>query len=284
MTASVTHAPKKGNKKLLLIGAAALVGLCLICMVIGVIGSQSPSFKATQTAKAVVANVEVEKEDAAPASENTKAPFDTPEPTETKAPTNTPEPTDTPEPTATSTAAPQPVELTGTGDQIVDLSLPFDVGVVHAVYTGGGNFAITSYDVNNEMVDLLVNVIGAYDGHVALNFMDGEDAKRLEIMASGPWTLTIYPIAEEYMHQCQVPGPCTGSGDDVILFVGGKPDTAVFKHSGSSNFAVLSYGSGYPDLLINEIGAYEGTVMFSNGSVIMEIQADGAWEAQIEAR
>ena len=52
--------------------------------------------------------------------------------------------------------------------------------------------------------------------------------------------------------------------------------TARVTHTGSSNFAVLSYGDSQ-DLLINEIGRYTGEVLIPAGTSVLEIEADGAW-------
>ncbi|MGQ9554178.1 MAG: hypothetical protein ACUVWR_08715 [Anaerolineae bacterium] len=58
---------------------------------------------------------------------------------------------------------------------------------------------------------------------------------------------------------------------------------AHFTHSGSSNFVVFVYVGGEKDLLINEIGAYEGArPLFVNQPVFFDIDADGAWTIRIE--
>lgn len=74
-----------------------------------------------------------------------------------------------------------------------------------------------------------------------------------------------------------------GSGDDIIdvPVVTDVPLVATFTHSGSSNFAVVSFDAtgGRLDLLVNDIGRYVGTVPF-NFSVPpaeLEISANGAW-------
>ena len=80
----------------------------------------------------------------------------------------------------------------------------------------------------------------------------------------------------------------TGSGDSVLsIDLPAGPDSigvATISHSGESNFVVwsLDQNLNQSDLLINEIGAYSGTVVFnlSSSEVItaLEISANGAWE------
>lgn len=81
----------------------------------------------------------------------------------------------------------------------------------------------------------------------------------------------------------------SGRGDDVVSL--DKPDVpaiVTFTHSGSRNFIVTSFdGSGNQiDLLVNDIGAYEGTRPLDFGSSELterlEIQADGSWTVLVE--
>jgi len=64
---------------------------------------------------------------------------------------------------------------------------------------------------------------------------------------------------------------------------------AVFKmtHNGSSNFSVklLDEQGDYIDLLVNEIGSFEGSKAVKipqNGIYLLDIQADGSWTIIIE--
>jgi len=78
-----------------------------------------------------------------------------------------------------------------------------------------------------------------------------------------------------------------GRGDDIIdvPVVTDTPLVATFTHRGSSNFAVVSYDSsgGRISLLVNDIGAYTGTVPlnFTSPPAELEITADGAWSVTI---
>lgn len=79
-----------------------------------------------------------------------------------------------------------------------------------------------------------------------------------------------------------------GTGDDVIEFdLPPVPVVIELAHSGDSNFAVISLDASFEsiDLLVNEIGPYEGTrgMQFTIDEVVsgLEITADGNWAYQI---
>lgn len=85
------------------------------------------------------------------------------------------------------------------------------------------------------------------------------------------------------------PQPVTFSG--VGQFVTDKftPPSAVSRlqltHNGGSNFVVWAYGDdGQQELLVNTIGGYSGSrPLISETGWFLEIDADGAWTATIEA-
>lgn len=77
----------------------------------------------------------------------------------------------------------------------------------------------------------------------------------------------------------------SGTGDDVVELAipEDQPAVVAVEHSGSGNFAVVSYSSGGDriDLLVNEIGSYQGRhgVNFLQGEEVaeLEITAGGSW-------
>ena len=48
-------------------------------------------------------------------------------------------------------------------------------------------------------------------------------------------------------------------------------------NKGGGNFVVMQSDGTWPDLLINEIGTYNGTVPLSSGPSLLLITADGKW-------
>ena len=70
-----------------------------------------------------------------------------------------------------------------------------------------------------------------------------------------------------------------GESDDVVLVFdfSDSGGAATLTHNGDSNFAVWAWGSTGRDLLVNEIGAYDGTVLVESGLVTWDVSADGDW-------
>jgi hypothetical protein len=160
----------------------------------------------------------------------------------------------------------------GSGDDFVEFSVAGNqAAVLDISYDGGSNFAVVSYTASNDRIDLLVNVIGSYQGRVPVNFLAGEEVGYLEITASGPWTIQTLALTDLEYHL----NTASGSGDDVVVVDVSSP-TLHITHDGESNFVVLAWTSTR-DLLVNEIGAYEGTVRSPTGTVVFEINADGNW-------
>jgi len=204
-----------------------------------------------------------------PASQSALGADTQPRPDVAPEPGPTPEPTPEPEPEPEPVATFDPITLEGSGDDIIDIPVVADFPVV-ATFThrGSSNFAVVSYDEGGGRLDLLVNDIGSYDGTVSLNF--SVPPAELEITASGPWTVTISDLRDQPTYD----GSASGSGDQV-LFVTADAGRLAATHDGGSNFVVRAWGDRR-SLLVNEIGAYSGTVRLPD-AVALEISADGSW-------
>lgn len=124
---------------------------------------------------------------------------------------------------------------------------------------------------SNQMSELLVNEIGAYSGTVSYGLM-GDESGMLQITADGAWTVQIAPITTAPL----ATGPLKGSGDAVYKYEG-PAAVASITHTGSANFVVHQSDGTWPNLLINEIGPYEGSVPLMAGPSLLLITADGAW-------
>jgi len=189
-------------------------------------------------------------------------------------PQETPEPEPEPEPEPTVQERLEvfgtfdTVTFSGSADDVV--TLPRAAGaIVAATYTGSSNFAIWTLGVENEELELLVNTIGAYEGETA--YFD-DAAASLKIAAEGPWTITVMPLNTA----TPMTDSNTGTGDAVLLY---DTDAALwsFTHSGESNFVVRRLVPGELELLVNTIGAYEGSVPVTPGAGVVTINADGNW-------
>ncbi len=129
-------------------------------------------------------------------------------------------------------------------------------------------------DASLANADLLINTIGNYEGTVLLP----AGTANLEISADGHWTVALLPASAAKSFGA---GQIAGHGDDVVLYTG-PTKAAAITHNGTSNFVVkaIPTSGGFPDLLVNEIGPYSGTVRLP-GSTIVEINADGNWSITI---
>lgn len=298
MSEQVEAAPqpvKRNRGKLIAILLGGIALFCFACIIITALFSDTEEEPAASEEVAQATDTQ-EEATAAPEPTDTAEPTNTAEPTETPEPTNTPTTTYTPRPTntptrrptatrtPTPTITPTPIILAGSGDAVVDVDRPNDPALAHIVGNAGGraNFAIWSYGPDGERIDLLVNTIDPYEGTRPLDFLEGEHVTRFEVIASGEWTITILPLTAA--RQVEVPGEIEGTGDDVIVLVGGDPDTAVItgNEGGAANFAIWSYStSAGRDLLVNTTDTYEGTVILDRDTIIMDIHAEKPWTISI---
>ena len=71
-----------------------------------------------------------------------------------------------------------------------------------------------------------------------------------------------------------------GIGDSVLIYQGGR-GVANIVYTGGSNFVVKFYSGSNCDLLANEIGHYEGQVVFQPGPALVVLQATG-WTISVK--
>lgn len=170
----------------------------------------------------------------------------------------------------------EPQSFSGTGSEVVMLDpLGEDVFYATVTHDGSSNIALWSVDENGQDIDLLVNEIGGYEGKVALNF--GEDPAALRIEADGAWTIDLVHLAEAPRWDGE--GVYEDRGDSVLI-VDGVADgltPVTLTHDGESNFAIWAWGESYPDLIVNDIGAYEATTLLPDGTLVLQVDADGTW-------
>lgn len=261
---------KNQTNKIVAIISAIFIVCCLCTLCSSVISAASNNTPSTRQ-KATESNIQA-------------AATDTPQgPTETPQPTDTPAPTDTPEPTFTPTPLPEPIILTGNGDNVVDLQKWDGPAILKATYNGGGNFIVTNFDGSNNQIDLLVNTIGNYTGTLPLDFYDNQQTARFQITASGPWELQIIPFQQARKES--VPTTITGTGDEVVILTDNVPDLLkITANQASRNFIVMAYGSDGQDLLVNEIAPYTGTVMAPSGTYVIVITATGPWSIEVTTK
>lgn len=171
-----------------------------------------------------------------------------------------------------------PISQSGAGDSVIPLPPDVTAAIVTATHDGGANFIVQVLDAGNQpTLDLLVNAIGAYSGSSAygLNGTLGEPGTNLQVQADGNWTVTISPISSA----AELPASGTGSG---VFVYSGAATTGAFTSDGEANFIVIQYSDDLiPNLAINQIGSYSGTVPISAGPSVVTVNSSGNWTATL---
>ena len=162
-------------------------------------------------------------------------------------------------------------KVSGKGDDVYSgIKVGNGLYKVHFTYSGKSNFAVWVHYANGTR-DLAVNEIGKYDGYY---YLYGKAPYTFEIEAKGKWTYKIEKLKTTTEKSFK------GTGCFVTDVFTAKTGTWHIKHNGKSNFAVWLYTTDGRDLIVNEIGKYDGKRLLSipSGSdAILVIEADGSW-------
>lgn len=172
--------------------------------------------------------------------------------------------------------------IEGSSDMGTDaIQLERGFAVVASTYNGSSIFAVTLQNDQGEMIDLLVNEIGNYSGKSFVWIEDAGDYYLNINGNQGNWTINVMqyrPLEIE-----NLPGAIKGKGDDVVFFEIDKGSYQIsFSHNGDSNFAV---NVNKVDLLVNEIGSYEGSQRYSfeeSNVYVFVVTADGDWTINVK--
>lgn len=169
----------------------------------------------------------------------------------------------------------------GSGDSVLRIELPAgpdSIGVASISHTGSGFFAVWALDEDLEQNGLLVNTVGNYTGTVAIDSFTRVRIAAFEIKADGPWKVTMRDVLT--LQEIEQGSSVSGEGSDTLIY-NGKTTIASISHQGQNNFAIWSFGE-QSDLLVNEIGNYNGQVRWQSGPALIQISADGAWSIDLE--
>ncbi|MDP3984157.1 MAG: hypothetical protein Q8Q52_04025 [Acidimicrobiia bacterium] len=195
--------------------------------------------------------------------------------------------------TTTTTAAPQaqadPITYSGSSSDVVEFDqATLEIIANGAVFTfqvaGDGNNIIYGLDESFEQTKLLVNAIGNESGQRFINVFDAGPVG-LEIDVGGSWDITISPFARilppSTLEDFYVPMvDTTGTYDPAsvrsiaitgpaALLLKTEDRTADITAVGDGNLVTyaLSAATDEVDLLVNEIGSFEGTVLLPDCSM-----------------
>ena len=132
-----------------------------------------------------------------------------------------------------------------------------------------------------------MNTTQPYSGRRAINLEDSEDTVRLEISATGSWTIDLMSLSEDLVTVMTVPGSNYGTGDDVLLLKGLVPDKAVVTGNAEARYfaliAFIRHATGR-DLLINTTNPFSGEVLMEPDSYALEFTATGEWRIEISSK
>jgi hypothetical protein len=197
----------------------------------------------------------------------------------TTSPATAPKPTATPaqiapaapNTQAPATAAPAPDSVfTGTGDNVIKLNRPAGMKIIRLSCPNcSGNTTLKTDGAES----LLVNTIGPYSGQQWADITDGSTTSTLTITATSPWTITVGGLDMIRSTNQAI----AGTGDDVVR-LNGNTSTAAITNKGSANFVIqdIPTAGGSPDLAVNTIGGYQGTVPLP-GPALVQVTSDGTW-------
>lgn len=156
----------------------------------------------------------------------------------------------------------------GAGDDIVSVDLK---GVPAVVTFDCPACSSNTVLKSNGADSLLVNEIGAYSGAHIVDTRKTSATTELEVNAVGAWTITVADLSTVKPSA----GPVSGHGDTVV-YLAGNTSKAAITNTGQSNFVVIGYGSSFPQLAVNEIGSYSGTVRLT-GPAFVQVESSGDW-------
>jgi hypothetical protein len=177
------------------------------------------------------------------------------------------------EPTATGPAAGEErphlaaQTLTGTGDAVKAVDLKGLPAV--ATFTCTACSGNTVLETNGAEM-LLVNTVGAYTGSHLVDTSAGVPTTEFNISADAAWTLKI----EDVDTVPSTMDKASGHGD-AVLYWDVATDKAAITNKGEGNFVVQGFGSEVPELPVNKVGDYSGTVKLTPGFV--QVNSDGDW-------
>jgi hypothetical protein len=191
----------------------------------------------------------------------------------------------TPAPRTEATASPVPLvpdgpppsdkTYEGRGNKTVKISLNEDyLHIAKVTHDGASNVMVETVDDGGDSSNLVVNEVGDYDGLRPLDF-DREQPTGLKIRADGRWKVTVM-VADKAPRWT---GKASGKAGAAVLRVDPKAaDQDVrFTHKGRSNCTLIVRADRGYDLLVNDIGRYNGDMIVPTGTHFIEIESSGTW-------
>jgi hypothetical protein len=169
-----------------------------------------------------------------------------------------------------------PIVLSGSGRaSLPAVALPAPISVAHITHAGTGRFTVQSFV--GPVGDLLVNVVGAYDGFRPL--FEGSPVE-LMIDADGAWSVSIAAIP-----CCSPTGELSGRGDVVSAqFDPPARQTFEFMSGGERAFVVFAHCASSDQIVLSRQGRVSTSlaVQFGQGPCWWEVLADASWSIRLK--
>lgn len=177
------------------------------------------------------------------------------------------------------------LEFDGSGATVTDeFELEEGVTIAEAVHDGESNFIVELVPTDDGFEELLVNVIGDFDGASGVLAEDG--TYLLDVDADGDWELEILQPRATDDEADELPVELEGEEPDWAgPFEFDGLGVAHGVHEGDGNFIVeiLPQDDQFPELVFNELDAFEGETTFDiDGIGYVTVEADGPWSLAME--
>jgi hypothetical protein len=171
--------------------------------------------------------------------------------------------------------------VSGTGDATPALTPFREPAIVTLTHQGASNFMVAPVNSAGSEGMSWANEIGTWTGTV-FQAKESRAIVSADVQADGAWTITVKPLKAAPV----VPAKSyQGTGTEVVKFKNtlSSPKRITLTHTGESNYIVSPISSGGREgaSIVNEIGAFTGTVVLPKGTRYLAVVADGTWTSAV---
>lgn len=181
----------------------------------------------------------------------------------------------------------EPVLVEGTGDDIVEIDPFVGLGIAH-VTSSGSQIGVNAHSSEADIPDVLVSSEGEFDGRVLVNELD-PDVVELEVAADGPWTVELLPVSSATGWDGT---ETSGTGPEVLdaaeITDAGAVHATHTTEDSDQYFGVFGIRgiaadeSSQEDLVLNEVGEFEGTGDLAADVELVVVDTDASWTLRLD--
>jgi len=165
-----------------------------------------------------------------------------------------------------------------------EFELEDGITIAEAVHEGDSNFIVELVPTDDEFTELLVNVIGEFDG--AAGVIADPGTYLLDVDADGAWEIDI--LQPEPTEADADPLPVELDGDaptwaGPFVFEGLGQATGTHESDGNFIVEILTQDAMFPELVFNELDQFDGETTFDvQGVGFITVEAAGPWTLTVE--